>query len=257
MSHSYVELYGFLPAFLLVLFRICGLMLAAPLLGNVVLPVRIKAMLTITMTLAVFPMMVSYVPAPITLPMVAGGLIGELAIGLFIGLGVGLLFAGIQIGAQLVGQQSGIRLGNVFNPAPEESGSILGKFYFLSALMVFLMVGGHRAVVRALLDSFAAIPPLSFRVSADLVEILVEICALSFAMAIRVAGPMILALMLAFVTLGFISRSLPQVNLFTVGFPVKISIALIVMAMTIMALEPLLLDGLGICLEGIRGGLGQ
>jgi flagellar biosynthetic protein FliR len=178
-----------------------------------------------------------------------------LAIGLFIGLGVGLFFAGIQMGAQLVGQQSGIRLGNVFNPVAASSGSILGRLYFLVALMIFLMVGGHRALVRALLDSFSAIPPLSFHVTENLLEILIEMCVLSFSMAIRVAGPMILALMLAFMTLGFISRTVPQLNILTVGFPIKLGIAFIVMAVTIMALEPLLLDGLTLCLDGIRAGL--
>jgi flagellar biosynthetic protein FliR len=186
---------------------------------------------------------------------VAGGLVGELAIGLFIGLGVALLFAGIQIGAQLIGQQSGMRLGNVFNPVAEASGSILARFYFLVALMIFLMVGGHRALVRALLDSFAAIPPLSFQITENLVEILIEMCALSFSMAIRVAGPMILALMLAFMVLGFVSRTLPQINLLSVGFPLKLGIVFIVMAVTVMALEPLLLDALSLCLDGIRAGL--
>ncbi|MHC4443955.1 MAG: flagellar biosynthetic protein FliR [Planctomycetota bacterium] len=255
MHCSFNELYAFLPAFLLVLFRISGLLLAAPLLGSMVLPHRIKAMLAVAMSLAVFPMMVSYVPASITLRSVAGGLVGELAIGLFIGLGVGLFFAGIQMGAQLVGQQSGIRLGNVFNPVAASSGSILGRLYFLVALMIFLMVGGHRALVRALLDSFSAIPPLSFHVTENLLEILIEMCVLSFSMAIRVAGPMILALMLAFMTLGFISRTVPQLNILTVGFPIKLGIAFIVMAVTIMALEPLLLDGLTLCLDGIRAGL--
>ena len=74
-------------------------------------------------------------------------------------------------------------------------------------------------------------------------------------MAIRVAGPKILALMLAFMTVGFISRSVPQMNILTVGFPIKLRIAFIVMAMTIMALEPLLLDGLPLCVDGIRAGL--
>ncbi|UCD28313.1 MAG: flagellar biosynthetic protein FliR [Planctomycetota bacterium] len=256
MSFSFVEFYAFLPAFLLVLFRVGGLILAAPMFNSSVLPARIKTMIAVAISLAVFPMMISYVPASITLGSAVAGLAGELAIGLFIGLGVTLLFVGIQIGAQLVGQQSGIRLGNVFNPLAEASGSILGQLYFLVALMVFLMVGGHRAVVRALLDSFAAIPPMSFELSANLLDILISICGLSFSIALRVAGPMILALMLALVTLGFISRTLPQLNILTVGFPIKLALALMIMALTIMSLEPLLLDGLTIGLDGIRAGLG-
>ncbi|GAF97676.1 unnamed protein product [marine sediment metagenome] len=82
-------------------------------------------------------------------------------------------------------------------------------------------------------------------------------CGLSFSIAIRVAAPAILALMLALVSLGFISRTVPQLNILTVGFPIKLGIALLVMALTMMSLEPLLLDGLALGLDAIRAGLGM
>jgi len=257
MSASLVQFGSLLPAFVLVLARIGGLMLAAPLFSNAVLPVRIKAMIVLVLALAIFPMTVSFVPAPVTLGAAALGIVGELAVGLFIGLGVTLLFVGVQMGAQLVGQQSGIRLGNVFNPLADAAGSILARLYFLVAMLIFLLVGGHRAVVRALLDSFSTVPPMSFSLSENLLMTLIEILTLSFSVAIRVAGPAIMALMLALLTLGFISRSVPQLNILTVGFPIKVLIALLVLAATMMSLEPLLIDAVAQGLDGIRATLAQ
>jgi len=256
MPWSLFKLYAFLPAFVLVLARISGLMLATPFFSGAAIPRRIKVTLAVAMTLAVFPMLISYVPPGLTLGSAVSGLIGELAIGLFVGIGITLIFMGIQIGANLVGQQSGMRLGNVFNPLSESSGSLLAQLYFFVAMMVFLSVGGHRAVVRALLESFVTVPLMGFQVNENLLELVVSMCGLSFSIAIRVAGPAILALMLAFMTLGFISRTVPQINILTVGFPVKLAVALLILAMTTMSLEPLLMDALSLCLDGIRSGLG-
>lgn len=256
MPGSIFEFYGLGPAFLLVLFRVAGLVFAVPFFSSSALPARVKVMLSVAMALAVFPMMMSHVPATVTLASAVVGLLGELAIGLFIGLSLTLIFLGVQLAAQLIGQQSGMRLGSVFNPMLESSSTLAAQLYFLVALMVFLALGGDHAVIRTLLDSFATIPPLGFKVTPGLVSLLVDLAALSFTIAIRVGGPTILALFLALMVLGFLSRTIPQLNILTVGFPFKLSVALTVMAMTIMSLESVLIDGLTLCMDGIRIGLG-
>ncbi len=255
MPWSIFEFYGILPAFLLVLFRIGGLVLAVPFFSSAAVPARVRVMLTVAVTLTVFPMVVPHLSVPVTLASAIFGLFGELAIGVFIGLGVTLVFLGVQLAAQAIGQQSGMRLGSVFNPMLESSSVLVSQLYFLVALAAFFAVGGDHAVIRALLDSFATIPPLGFKVTPGLVSLLVEIMGLSFTIALRVGGPTILALLLAFLTLGFISRTVPQLNILTVGFPMKLAVALVVMALTIMSLEPVLMDGLTLCMDGIRAGL--
>jgi flagellar biosynthetic protein FliR len=182
-------------------------------------------------------------------------MIGELAIGVLVGLGASLLLIGVQLAAQLAAQQAGLALGDIFNPLLESEGTAVSQLYFLVATMVFLGVGGDRAVIAALLDSFETVPPLAFRVTPDLIELIVEMLVLSFAIAIRVGAPVVLALMLSFLTLGFIMRTVPQLNILTVGFPIKIAVAMLIMAVTMMTLEPVVLDGLTMFLDGIRAGL--
>ena len=256
MPWSVFQIYGVLPAFLLVLFRVAGLVFAVPFLSGSVIPARIKVALTTAVSLAVFPVLMPRLPVTTTLASAMAGMLGELAIGLFVGLMVTLLFQGVQLAAQAIGQQSGMRLGSVFNPMLETSSTLVSQLYFLVALTIFFAVGGDHAVVRALLDSFTTIPPLAFEVTPGLVSLLVDMLALSFTMAIRVAGPTILALLLAFLVLGFLSRTIPQLNILTIGFPLKLAVALVMMAMTMMSLEGVLIDGLTECMDGIRLGLG-
>jgi len=250
---AYIQM--LLPAFLLVLFRISGLMLAAPLFSSPLLPLQFKALMSVGMSMAVFPIVIAHVVAPVTLASAVSGLIGELAIGVTIGLGVTLVFTGIQVAGQLISQQAGLALGEIFNPMMEAQVTVVSELYFFVATIVFMTVGGDHALIRALLDSFTTLPLLSFHETPAFTNLLVDLISLSFIIAIRVGGPTILALLLAFLTLGFISRTVPQLHLLSVGFPIKIAIAIAIMAMTMISLEPVLLDGLNVCMDSIRGAL--
>lgn len=252
-SIAYIQM--ILPAFLLVLFRISGLMLTAPLFSSPLLPFQFKALMSVGMSLAVFPIVVSQVAAPVTLGSAVAGLIGELAIGVMIGLGISLVFVGIQVAGQLISQQAGLALGDIFNPMLESQVTVVSEVYFFVAMIVFLAVGGDHALIRALLDSFTTVPLLSLTDAPAFTELMVDLISLSFTIALRVGGPTILALLLAFLTLGFVSRTVPQLNLLSVGFPIKIAVAFLIMAMTMISLEPVLLDGLDVCMDGIRGAL--
>lgn len=255
MPMSLADIYMLLPAFLLVLFRVSGLMLATPLFSSPILPTQLKVLLAVAMSLAVFPLMYTHVQVPVTMATAIVGLIGELAVGLMIGFAVSLVFLGVQVAGQLVSQQAGLAMGDIFNPLFDSSSTVVSELYFFVAMVVFLGVGGDQALIRSLLDSFAFLPPLAFQVTPRVTEMLVDLITLSFVLAIRLGGPTMLALLIAFLTLGFISRTLPQMNLMTVGFPVKLALALVVMAMTMMGLEPVLIDGLNVCMDAIHESL--
>ncbi len=255
MPWSLAGFYLLLPAFMLVLSRVAGLVLAAPLFASVLIPMRLKILLCCAVSLAVFPMVAAQVRVPLTLATAVVGMVGELMIGLFVGFGVSLVFLGVELALELVGHQSGLGLGASFNPLFEATSTAAGELFQLLLILVFLCVGGHRALVRGLLDSFATLPPLSVRVTEDLAAVLVDLLTLSFQLAIRVGGPTLLALMLALVTLGFVSRTLPQLNLFTVGFPLKLSVALAVLGLTLVSFESVMIEALTDGLEDIAAAL--
>lgn len=251
-----VNAYAALPVFLLVLARVAGLMLASPLFAGSMIPLQINVILAVTMSLAVFPLMITQVAVPVTLGSALAGLAGELALGLVLGMGVTLIFIGVQMAAQVASQQAGLALGEVFNPLLESTTTELSQLYFIVSMGVFLAVDGHHALIRALMDSFSTIPLLGFKPEAGLIDLLISILTASFIIALRVSGPVMLALMLGFLTLGFISRTVPQFNLLTIGFPVKLAMALFLMAMTMITLEPILIDGMNDVMDDLRAGLG-
>lgn len=257
MPWGLTEIYVVLPAYVLVLSRVAGLMLAAPFFSGAILPTRLKVLLAASIALAVFPLTISRLTVPVTLMSAAAGLIGELAVGLLLGMGVSLVLMGVQLGIQLTSQQAGMALGEVFNPMLESNLPVVAELYYFVSMVIFLAVGGHRALVRTLLDSFEAVPPLGFVVSEGVVALLTDLMMVSFTLAIRVGGPMIIALLLGLMTLGFLSRTMPQLNILTIGFPIKIALALLVMALTIMWLEPLLLQGLSLAVDAVREGMGM
>lgn len=252
MPWTMFSLYMSFPAFLLVLFRIGGLTLAAPLFSSASIPMRVKILMTVAMAAAVFPTVSVHLTAPVTLETALIGLLGELAIGLFIGLCLSLMLLAVQVAAELMSHQAGIILGGVFNPMLDHSESVLAQLYYFAALLGFLAIGGHRQVVRALLESFETIPPLGFRLTEGLVELVVDLVAVAFEMAIRISAPTVIALLLVMLALGFISRTVPQLNILTIGFPLKLGLAFLMMALTVMMLEPLLLELLDTGLAGVR-----
>ncbi len=245
-----------LPAFLLVLFRIGGLVLATPLFSGSIIPVQLRVLLTLAISAAVFPLISVSLAGPVTLAAALTGLFGELVIGLFIGFCVSVIFMAMQIAGEFIAHQSGLSLGTVYNPMLDDSQSILSQVYYFVAMIAFLAVGGHRALLRALLDSFGTIPPMSFKLTQGMTNLLLDLLSVSFELAIRIAGPSVLALMVALLVLGFLGRTIPQLNILNVGFPMKAALALLMIALTMMSMEPLLLDAFDMTIKGIRAGLG-
>jgi flagellar biosynthetic protein FliR len=124
-------------------------------------------------------------------------------------------------------------------------------------MMVFIAVRGDHSLIRALLDSFQTIPPLGFVPTEGLLALMLDLLDLSFTITIRVGGPMVLALTLSFMTLGFLSRTIPQIHLMSVGFPLKAAVGLSIAAITFGSMEGVLVDGLRDAFDVIRIGLGM
>jgi len=249
-------LYAALPAFLLVLFRIGGLVLAAPLFSSAVIPLRIKILMIMGMSAAVFPTLSTSLDVPTTLEAALAGLFSELLLGLAIGMSLSIMLMGMQLAAEIISHQAGILMGSVFNPMIDSSESVLSQMYYLAAMIGFLAVGGHRQLVRVLLDSFETLPPLGFHLKEGPTELILDIIALAFEIAIRMSAPVVVSLMLALLALGFISRTVPQLNILTIGFPLKLAMALLVLALTVITLEPLMMEAFDTGLDAVRTILG-
>jgi flagellar biosynthetic protein FliR len=120
----------------------------------------------------------------------------------------------------------------------------------------FLIVGGHRALVRALLDTFAVIPPATFRADSRMTTLLVDLLTSSFELAVRLAAPVLIAMFLSSVALGLLSRSIPQLNILTVGFAIRAMMAIAIAAVALSASDGVFLESLAETIETIRAAFG-
>ncbi len=210
---------GRLLIFTLVLTRVSGLVMTAPIFGSTDVPVRIRALLAFSISVLILP---SQWDTPVADPgsnlHYAVFLGSELIIGLTLGLGIVILFSGIQLAGQMIGHIGGMMLADVFDPSVGASVPLFSRFMFLTSLAVFLLIGGHRDVMDALLDTFTVLPPGSATVPIHVGETFVVLVSQSFSLGIRAAAPIVTALLLSTLVMGLISRTLPQLNILAVGF---------------------------------------
>ncbi len=180
---------------------------------------QVRGLLAFALTMVIAPTQWAVTVAwPRSLADYVVALGGELLIGLVLGLGVMILFTGIQMAGEAIGRISGTMLADVFDPTSGTSVPLFSHLLFYVALAVFVCIGGHRMVMAGLLDTFQNIPPGQAGLPNSLLETFVTLVAQSFSLGLRAAAPVITALLLANLVLGLIARTLPQLNILAVGF---------------------------------------
>jgi flagellar biosynthesis protein FliR len=205
--------------FTLVLARTGALISTAPIFGTMALPRQVRALLAVTMSLLVAPVFLSTSMPPVeNLAGYGKMMANEVLVGLLLGLGLNIFFAGVQAAGQVVSQLSGMSLAEAYNPGFQEDSSIFSQLFYFVTLAVFVAVGGHRMVTQSLLDTFTALPPGHAALGNTFVEVITNIITQAFVLGIRAAAPLMTALLLSNLVLGLISRTLPQINVIAVGF---------------------------------------
>ena len=231
------------PTLMLVIVRVAGIFMTAPLLSDPSIPNKVKATVGIIIGLGV----TGRLAAPVSLPQdwasLALGVGGEVLLGASIGFAANLLFLGIQMGAQQIGQQMGIALANVFNPLAQTTANVMGTLFHLTSLAVFLAIGGHRVMLQGLMNTFDTVPLMGFGMTPDVLDAILSLLSASFILAIKVAAPVVTALMLSSVAMGLIQRTMPQFNILSAGFQIRVMLTTIILAVSVASLVPLIENG--------------
>jgi len=213
--------YDQIQLFFLILLRVAAMLASMPVIGGRGVPMSIKAALALAVSLALFPIL-SLSPIPVidhwlTLAIGVGA---EVLLGISIGLLIQLLFSGVQIAGQIAGYQMGLAIANIMDPASSMQIPILAQAYNLIAMLLFLTINAHHWFFFSLADSFRLIPPLQFKLSASLIQYLVETGGSMFLVALKIGAPVIVVLILTSVTFGLVARTVPQMNIFIVAMPI-------------------------------------
>jgi flagellar biosynthetic protein FliR len=157
----------------------------------------------------------------------------ELFVGVVLGLVFAIVFLGVRLAGSIVGYQIGFAMVNVVDPNSETPASILGEYWFLIATLLFLTINGHHIIIAGLFDSFRLIPLGMVTIPTDVGEWFIKYSSFAFVLAVKFAAPVIITVFLAEVAMGIIARTMPQMNIFIVGFPMKIMTGLFLIGLSL------------------------
>lgn len=205
---------------LLVFARVLAMLLAAPMFGHRWVALRNRLALGLVLSLIAVPFIET---GEIELQRgFLSALLGEIIVGLLFGLGIRIALMALPWAGDLISRLAGFGLGTGDLPGGNrETESPLGQLFLWIALAVFIVSGGPNQVVLGLLNSFAATPPGSPQWGLNDAASIVQILQQTFEMAVRVAAPVVVALIIATLLLGLLQRSAPTMNSFQIGFALK------------------------------------
>lgn len=222
--------------FLLILLRVSALLIVAPIFGHRLYLAQAKIGLAFMISLIIFPLVGAHgVQAPAGVFPYAVMMAGEVAMGVVLGFAVLLLFIGVQFAGQLAGLQMGFDIVDVIDPHSSGQVSIIGQYLNILAILILLTIDGHHVVLHGLVSSFTAVPLGGVALKGAVFHKLIALSSQVFIIAVKISAPILLALFLISVALGILARTVPQMNVFVVGFPVQLAAGLAMM----IALLPL------------------
>ena len=219
-------------SFLLILVRVAAFLGAMPFFGTSGVPRSIKVWLTIGVALILLPVTNIEAP-PMGLSYLLLGMMGEALVGLTIGLGARLLFVAVEMTGALVGLQLGFGMANVLDPTTDQQVPLIGQFYGMVATMIFFALDAHHSVFRALVQSFDMVPFFQFHLNGVLIEHLIGLSSGMFLLGVKAGVPVILTLLLTQISMGILSRVVPQMNIFLFGFTVTIGVGILMVGVSL------------------------
>jgi flagellar biosynthetic protein FliR len=253
-----VEILGITDAqfftFMLVLIRLGALFAFAPIFGSGAIPGVVKSALVLGLTLALTAL---GVPGQVAVPASTGHIallvVQELLFGIVLGYIAGLVFAAVQLAGQSIGMNMGLGIVSVMDPQFETQVSVISQFQTILATLLFLAIGGERLLVEVFAANLSRVPPGQMSFGGPLIEVLVFLTAEVFRVGLQVSAPVIAAMFAANVLLGIFARSVPQMNMLILGFPLKIFVGFAVMGLGLDYVARVILRAFAETFEALHG----
>lgn len=261
MSMEWLE--QLFPVFLLVFCRITAFFVVAPVYSSQGVPASFKIGLSFMVSVLVFLTfgLTQTVPQDISYIML---IVQEVLVGLLLGFTAYLMMAVVQTAGALIDIQIGFSMANVIDPFTGASSPLIGNFKYMLALLVFLSMNGHHYLLDAIMYSYEWMPVTGDIYSkigdGSVADFLIRTFAISFALALQMAAPLVAALFLTDVGLGFLARTAPQFNVFVIGIILKILVGLLLLFLLMPGLTALfdhLFNKMFTALQDLLGVIGR
>lgn len=226
----------------LVVFRVAGLFALTPLLTSAMIPRRFKALLAAMLGSAAYPLLARELPAVPQTDIF--GLVPMILAEIFVGFAMGAIAAipllMMELAGVLGGTTMGLGIAKVYNPESDFDVDLLGQLLFFIATSIFLATGGLEGLFRAVLASFDRVPLGVWQSESQPIGVFLGVLNSGFELGLRVAAPIVAIIFAIIIVLGVLGKTMPQLNVMSVGFSIKLLAGLGVLAWSLYAIrEPL------------------
>lgn len=222
--------------FLLIFVRMTGLFVTAPIFGHKNIPVYFKIGFAFTTAVLMASVIkVDNIIATDSFLLYAVYIIKEFIVGVVLGYIAYTVFTSIYIAGQIIDMQIGFGMVNVYDPISNIQVPVTANLYYILAMLIFLVTNGHHILIKALFQSFELIPLGSVAIGPKMMDNIIELFQQIFTIGFKIAAPIVAAVIVTDVVLGIISKTIPQMNVFVLGMPLKILIGIIIIMITIPA----------------------
>jgi len=237
MNFTGAEITAWVGSFLWPLFRIAGMVMAAPVFGARTIPVRIRTAFAVLLAMVIAPSLPS-VPVidifnPLSLLIVAQ----QILIGVVMGFTLQLVMSAVITGGQAVALQMGLGFSLMVDPQNGVQVPVLSQFYILMVLLVYLSLNGHLILIEVMVDSFTILP-IGHSLMPESLWQLVNWAGLIFSGAVAIALPAIASLLIINIAFGVMTRAAPQLNIFAIGFPITLTLGFALVLFTLPSVIP-------------------
>lgn len=228
--------------------RASGLVMSAPVFQSRFIPPQVKMVFAFMLALVIAPFIRTEPELEhFTFIMAVFSLVQEILVGLIMGFMVNLTFYAIQFSGYLMDVPMGFGVINILDPSTGTEMPLLGQFNYILAIIIFLAIDGHHTLIKSLIQSYSVVKPAALFLHKETVGLFVQAFAQMFFLGLKISLPILGTIFLTDVALGIVAKLVPQINVFMIGFPVKIVLGLFILTLFIplyiILLESLFANG--------------
>ncbi len=227
MTSWLINLPDKIAIFTLIFIRMSSLFVVTPVFGRREIPAYLKVGFAFFCSIILLPIMGGTQLEYTNLLSYAALAIKEFLVGIVMGYVSFLVFSALYVAGQIMDMQIGFGMVNVIDPMMGGQVPMMGNFFYILTTLFFLMIDGHHVLFKALFESYKVIPLGGFSFTETLVTNIVNVVAITFLIGIQISIPILAALLMTEVGLGILSRTVPQMNVFVVGMPLKLALGLL------------------------------
>lgn len=231
MEYIFKILYNKYEVFLLVFTRVSGIFIISPFFSSQNIPNILK--IGFSFILSVLLSLILDIKISLEGTNFVALMAKELMVGLIIGFIAYMFFTIFYIMGQLIDMKIGFGMVNVMDPQHKVQVPLMGNFYYILAFLILFSIDGHHMIIKAVVDSYELVPIGKFTFNEEITFSLINILSKTFTMGFRLAAPIIAIILMMDLLLGILARTIPQMNVFVVGMPLKILVGLLIISVSI------------------------